>query len=140
MLFRSLLAIGHLSEPAMQQFEATLYGSTTVCDFTDNGKCMDCFFSITVIFIDFYRFKDDLDAAIISTESDAKLLLNPFSPRYEEMKSCSLSVHLGKAVVDPVKKAKDNEAYIVEGDIDRDRKSTRLNSSHIPLSRMPSSA
>ena len=32
-------------------------------------------------------------------------------------------------------------SYIVTpGSVDRDRKSTRLNSSHIPLSRMPSSA
>ena len=35
----------------------------------------------------------------------------------------------------------DGETYLITGNhVSRDRKSTRLNSSHIPLSRMPSSA
>ena len=118
-----LLSSGHLSEPSMHQFEATLYGTTTVCDFSDEGKCMDCFFFYNS---DFHRYKDELDAAIVSTETSAKLLLNPFSPRFEAMKHCSLSQHLGTAVVDPIQMAEDNHAYIVEGDVDRNDKNAVL--------------
>lgn len=118
-----LLSTGHLAEPSMEQFEATLYGSTTVCDWSDEGECMDCFFFYNS---DFYRFKDELDAAIVSTETDAKLLLNPFSSRFEAMRHCSLTEHLGKAVVDPIKMAEDNHAYIVEGDVDRNDKNAVL--------------
>ena len=40
----------------------------------------------------------------------------------------------------PVEIIKDNEAIVYQSDILRDRKSTRLNSSHSQQSRMPSSA
>ena len=44
-----------------------------------------------------------------------------------------------KAVEEKIRKSEENIAF-VEREITLDRKSTRLNSSHIPLSRMPSSA
>ena len=46
-----------------------------------------------------------------------------------------------KFVVDEPDDCREVESYLEEfGEIDRDRKSTRLNSSHTDISRMPSSA
>jgi hypothetical protein len=118
-----LLATGHLAEPAMEQFEATLYGSTTVCDWSDNSECKTCFFFYNS---DFYRYSDELDAAIVSTESGARLLLNPYSDKFEAIKISTLPAHLGTAVVDPIKLAADGDAYIIEGDVDRNDKQAVL--------------
>jgi hypothetical protein len=45
----------------MHQFEATLYSSTTICDWSDEGECKVYYFFYNS---DFFRFKDTLDAAI----------------------------------------------------------------------------
>src|ERR1051326_6531211 len=76
----------------------------------------------------------------------------------KDVKSSSVRNHKECALAHACKRLQDvdgvimsvSTAYIIKGDIayryqvpetaSRDRKSTRLNSSHIPLSRMPSSA
>jgi hypothetical protein len=93
-----LLATGHLAEPQMHQFEATLYGLATVVS-ASSRQTYDCYFFYNS---DFYRFREILDGAIISTEMQAKFLLNPLSSRYEQLKNSSLPKHLGNDVVDPV--------------------------------------
>ncbi|MCG8064882.1 MAG: hypothetical protein N0C89_12150 [Candidatus Thiodiazotropha endolucinida] len=119
-----LLSTGYLAEPNMHQFEATLYGSTTVCDWSDEGECKVCYFFYNS---DFFRFRDTLDAAIVSTEQEAKLLLNPLSSRYESMKSCSLVEKIGKAVVDPIAEEQEGFAFYVDGEVDRNDKNAVLN-------------
>ena len=110
-----LLATGHLAEPRLLQFEATLYGLTTLLDWSNQRGCICYFFYNS----DFFRYRDVLDAAIVSTETKPKLLLNPLSPRYEHMKNSSLPKHLGKAVVDPIELEKEGKAYFVDSDVDR---------------------
>lgn len=117
-----LLATGHLAEPRMHQFESTLYGLTTVVSLSSQ-RTFDCYFFYDS---DFYRFREILDGAIISTESEAKLLLNPLSPRYAQLKSSSLTKHLGNAVVDPVELERQTQAFLVVGDIDRNDKEAVL--------------
>lgn len=117
-----LVATSDWADAQMHQFEATLYGSTRVVD-TTNGRSGDCFFFHNS---DFFLFRDVLDAAIVSTESKLKLLLNPLSPRYERMKKSSLSKHLRNAVVDPIQLEKECRAFLVEGDVDRSDKEAVL--------------
>lgn len=115
-----LLATGHLAEPRMLQFEATLYG---LAPLVSNERTGDCYFFYNS---DFFRYRDVLDAAIVSTESEAKLLLNPLSPRYAQIKSSSLTKYLGKAVVDPIELEKNGKAFFVDSDLDRGDKEAVL--------------
>ena len=116
-----LLATGHLAEPRMLQFEATLYGLAPI---VSSQGARDSYFFYNS---DFYRFREIIDGAIVSTESEAKLLLNPLSSRYAELKSSSLPKHLGKAVIDPVELESQGKAYLVDSDVDRDDKEAVLN-------------
>jgi hypothetical protein len=115
-----LLATGHLAEPRMLQFEATLYGLSPLVSAKRTG---DCFFFYNS---DFFRYRGVLDAAIVSTESEAKLLLNPLSPRYKQMKNSSLPKHLGEAVIDPVELEKNGKAFYMDSDVDRGDKEAVL--------------
>jgi len=114
-----LLASGYNAEQVMYQFEATLFGSTTIYDVTRNKATSDCFYFYNS---DFYRHKEILDGAIISTEHNAKLLINSLSSRYNEFKKSSLPIKLSKAIVDPIGIEKNGNGYIVDGDVDRTNK------------------
>jgi hypothetical protein len=116
-----LLATGHLAEPRMLQFEATLYGTTAVV--SSNGAGDSYFFYNS----DFYRYREAIDGAIVSTEKQAKLLLNPLSPRYVRLKASSLPKHMGTAIVDPVDMEKQGKVFIVDSDVDRTDKDAILN-------------
>jgi hypothetical protein len=115
-----LLATGHLAEPRMLQFEATLYGLAPIVSSERTG---DCYFFYNS---DFYRFREILDGAIVSTESEAKLLLNPLSPRYAQLKSSTLPKHLGKTVVDPIELESLGKAFLVDDEVDRGDKEAVL--------------
>jgi hypothetical protein len=108
-----LLATGHLAEPRMLQFEATLYGSSPI---VSSQGASDAYFFYNS---DFFRYRETIDGAIISTETEAKLLLNPLSPRYAPLKASSLPKHLGNAVVDPIELESCGKAFIVDGYVDR---------------------
>lgn len=110
-----LLATGHIAEQRMLQFEATLYGLTTLLDWS-NKRDGDCFFFYNS---EFFRYRDVLDAAIVSTESEERFLLNPLSPRYMQTKTSSLPKHFGKGLVDPIELEKDGIAFFVDSDVDR---------------------
>jgi hypothetical protein len=115
-----LLATGHLVEPRMLQFKATLYGSAYL---VSNKRTGDCFYFYNS---DFFRYREVLDAAIISTELKCELLLNPLSPRYAQMKSSSLTKYLSEYVVDPIQLEKDGKAFLVDNDVNRDDKGSIL--------------
>jgi hypothetical protein len=116
-----LLATGHLAEPRMLQFEATLYGLAPIVSSLGSG---DSYFFHNS---DFYRFHEIIDGAIVSTESQRKLLLNPLSPRYAELKISSLPKHFGKFVVDPLDLERQGRAFIVDSGVDRSDKEAVLN-------------
>lgn len=115
-----LLATGHLAEPRMLQFEATLYGLEPI---VSRDCTRYCFFFYNS---DFYRFREILDGAIVSTESEAKLLLNPLSPRYAQIKSSSLPKHFGEAVVDPMELESLGKAFLVDNEVNRGDKEAVL--------------
>lgn len=110
-----LLSTGHLAEPRLNQFEATLYGSTYLYSIERYGNCY--FFHNS----DFFKYREVLDGAIVSTESKGKLLLNPLSPRYKTMKSSSLIEHFKEgSVIDPIEIEKQGQAFLVDSGINRD--------------------
>jgi len=111
-----LLATGHLAELRILQYEATLYGST--CMISSKGSS-DCYFFYNS---DFFRYRNSLDGAIVSTETEANLLLNPLSPRYNQFKNSSLSQLLGDAVIDPIQLERSGKAFLVDSDLDRNNK------------------
>jgi len=109
-----LLSTDHLAEPRLDQFEATLYGSTYLQTTERYGNCYFFYNS------DFFRYREVLDAAIVSTESKGKLLINPLSPRYLQMKNSSLLKYFREtSIVDPIKLDKERQAFLVDGDVDR---------------------
>lgn len=109
-----LLAAGHLAEPRLNQFEATLYGSIHLFSIERYGKCY--FFHNS----DFFKYREVLDGAIISTESKGQLLLNPLSPRYNKMKGSSIIKHFKKgSIVDPIEIENQGQAFLVDSGINR---------------------
>jgi hypothetical protein len=119
-----LLSTGHLAEPLAFQFISTLYGLTNVIDIT-HGRAGDCYFFYNS---DFYRYKDKIDSAIISTEdTNPTLLLNPLSVRYKSLKNSSLIKHFADAVVDPFELDSQGRAFLVESDVDRSDNKAILN-------------
>jgi len=110
-----LLTTGHRAELRKLQFESTLYGLDCVGDVT-NDRILDCYFFHNS---DFFRYREILDGAIVATESEAILFLNPLSPRYVQIKSSSLPKHLGGYVVDPIEREKNGEAFFIDSDVNR---------------------
>jgi hypothetical protein len=110
-----LLSTGHLADARIHQFETTLFGSTQIIDITNKWSGTCYFFSNS----DFFRCRDVLDAAIVSIELEPKLLLNPLSPRYEQIKGSSLAKLLAKDLIDPIELEKLGQAFVVEGEVDR---------------------
>ena len=110
-----LLTTGHLAEPRFHQFVATLYGSTTIVE-PSKSSARECFFFYNS---DFYRHRNILDGAIVSTESMHALLLNPHSPRAARLKQSTLCDRFDGGVIDPIKIESQGKAYIVDGDVDR---------------------
>jgi hypothetical protein len=112
-----LEATDFLKEARMDQFEATLYGSTCLVDWFKRDRAGICYFFYNG---EFSRHRDVLDAAIVSAVPRFKLLLNPLSPNYERMKHSSLTHHLRNGVVDPLAIEAQGKAFIVDGEVNRD--------------------
>lgn len=113
---------GHNAEARLLQLEATLFGRTTVCDWsTENGPCRDCYY---FGFSDFYKYRDILDGAILidANSEEGKLCINDHSPRYNRFRESSLAQVFGTAVIDAPKLDHDGDAFIVYADIDRKNK------------------
>ena len=64
----------------------------------------------------------------ISVYIDTSIIGGKFDPEFQ------------KASIKFYEQVKENKFHLIISTLVQDRKSTRLNSSHIPLSRMPSSA
>lgn len=81
-----LLATGDNQQAKFNQFVASFYGTTRL--FTlDDVYHKPCYFFTDS---DFFRYKNVLDAAIVSTTSEVRLLVNPFSPNYQIFKESKL--------------------------------------------------
>ena len=108
-----LQARGRHAHVQFEQFKATLYGRMNIIDLDRDNTMRPCFF---FSFSDFFRFRDVIDAAVISSNEQSQLCFNPLSPRYESFKISRLSQLLGDAVCDPPVGEAAGEAYIADFD------------------------
>lgn len=117
-----LFCIGLHAEDRCEQFIKTLYGSTTINDW-DGDFTGPCYFFRNS---EFYRHQKTLDAAVVSTEEDLRLCLNPLSHRYEKIKETKLVSELLDWTLDPLESEARGEALFVDGDVDRSDKQAVL--------------
>ena len=110
-----LLAVGADSEGQYEQFRATLYGLTNVVG-PDDSSLMPCY---CLRHSAFYRWRDVLDGAVISTLESGELCLNSYSPRYAELRGSVLGALFGQGIVDPQALEQSGAAYIADCDVDR---------------------
>jgi len=120
--FKILLFItsGITAKTKSEQFKDTIYGSTQIFEVEKKSKLLKtCYFFRNS---DFYRRKS-IDAAIIICVTQDKaaieLCLNTYSDRYELLKSSAFMKPFGEAVVDPIEREKNGNAYILNGDVER---------------------
>lgn len=110
-----LIATGRSQEAKSRQLEAALYGTTRMFDL-DEGVPRPCYFFRDS---DFFRYRDVLDAAIISTHTSVKLCMNTLSTRYDSFKQTRLYAHFESDISDPRVEEARGDAYIVDSDVDR---------------------
>ncbi len=110
-----LLAVGSDPEGQYEQFRATLYGLTNVVG-PDDSSLMPCYY---LRHSAFYRWRDVLDGAVISTLESGELCLNSHSPRHAELRGSDLGPLFGQGVVDPEALEQTGAAYIADCDLDR---------------------
>lgn len=112
-------SLGFDAEAKNMQFISTLYGTSRVFE-VDGREMLTCYFFYNS---DFYRFKDDLDGAIASyaygNTLTMYLCLNPYSPRYEELRMSPIISKLPKGLTDPLAEEQMGNAYVADTDIDR---------------------
>jgi hypothetical protein len=122
-----LQAVGLDHHIQCELFESSLYGKEFVTSFFDKDGLYPCFHFYES---DFFRDRDVLDGAVIceaiGAEFSARLCLNMYSERYEQVQSSKLGRHFGSGVCDPRELEKLGRAYWADCDIDRDDKEAVL--------------
>ena len=87
-----LMPVGMHLEAKVEQIQSSLYGLAGIVVIENtNAFRRKCYFFTDS---DFFRFRHVLDAAVISWDGNAKLCLNPHSPRYQEFKASGLYLSL----------------------------------------------
>ncbi|WP_321879442.1 hypothetical protein [Burkholderia cepacia] len=103
------------------QLVDTLYGRTSIIEFGKPPQPKPCYFYRNS---DFYR-RQEIDAAIVGHVLASngnvilKICLNPYSPRYQELKLAELLLPFGRAVLDPIDEEKSGRAYIPDDNVER---------------------
>jgi hypothetical protein len=82
-----LCAIDDAQKGKLEQFKATIYGKTQMFDLDGDGYHRPCYFYRDS---DFFRYRNILDAAIVSTLTEVELCFNPFSDKNVEFKKSTL--------------------------------------------------
>lgn len=104
-----------------EQFVDTLYGGTTVIEYGKALQAKPCYFYRNS---DFYR-RQEIDAAIVGHvhaphgSASLKICLNPYSPRYQELKVSEFLLPFDRAMLDPIDEEKAGRAYIPDDNIER---------------------
>ncbi len=112
---------GRDAEAKYLQFIATLYGTTNIIEMNNLPYYRRCYF---FRHSNFYRHKEVIDGAIVAyvdseTSVSARLCLNSLSPRYKLLRNSSVILPFGTAIEDPVVIEQEKQAFILDGDIDR---------------------
>lgn len=110
---------GRNAELLMDRFRATLFGTTNLIDL---GTTRDTRTGFFFGFNDFHRFRDVLDGAILSVETECQLCINSLSARVSEFRQSGFVKTFAKGLCDPTAQEERGEAYIVDCDMDRRNK------------------
>jgi len=119
-----VVAVGRNPKDQIDQFRATLYGSTRVWSLDSNDGHRECFYFRNSTF---FVQRNTLDAVVVGDLKTASLFLNTLSTQYSSVKNSQFTAMFMNAVVDPIELEKSDCAYIVDGDINRSDKNTILN-------------
>ena len=119
-----LLCLGQQASTDVKRFTNMLFGTAYVADFSDDGEARPCHYFYESLF---FKYRDSIDAAIVSTESQISICLNSYSPRYSRAKSCGLTGILASGLRDPCSLEKAGEAWIADMIGDRKNVSVTLN-------------
>jgi hypothetical protein len=116
----SFIATGSNVKTKADQFKDTIYGSTLIMESSNNGTTSKiCYFFRNA---DFYRRKG-IDAAIVSYILNGKIItqlcLNPYSKKFDVLRSSIFLEPFNGAVIDPIELENQGLAYIPDDDIDR---------------------
>jgi len=111
-----LLCLGQQASADVDRFVNILLGTAYVADFAEDGEARPCHFFYESLF---FKYRDSIDAAIISSESRISLWINPYSARYLRTKSCGLADILASGLNDPYCLEKAGEAWIADMIADR---------------------
>lgn len=113
-----LFAAGHYQSNQFGQFISTLYGSKFLVPIGPGaGTGKPCYYLGNS---DFYRFRDVLDGAILSTERQLKFCVNILSENYAQLIASSLGRCFKDGTVDPRQREKDGIAYILDSSVNRE--------------------
>lgn len=97
-----------------ERFRSTLYGAETLVSRGRKSLIMCYYFHNS----SFYRWKDKLDAAFLTTPEESQLCINSLSPRADLFRSSGLVKTLGQGLCDPAREGKSG-AMVADCDVDR---------------------
>lgn len=110
------------ADTQLKQFKATLFGCVDLIDLdelADSVPARPCFF---FGFSEFFRFRDVLDGAFVSTDDRCLLCINTLSPRGHLLRGSHLCTSFQPGVYDPEELDRRGDAYIADCDIGRRNK------------------
>lgn len=110
-----LVATGKDQTGQYEQFRHTLYGLANVTG-PDSNRLTPCYYFRHSAF---FRWRNDLDGAIITTEAEGQFLLNSYSPRSADLALSDLAKRFGGAMISPLDLEARELAYIADCEIDR---------------------
>lgn len=113
-----LHARGRHPEARLEQFKATVAGVVDLIDTAETGGSVEARPCYYFGFAEFFRHRDVLDGAFLSTDGKGALLLNSLSARYGALRESALC-RLFPAVRDPILQEGEGSAYIADCDVNR---------------------
>jgi hypothetical protein len=111
-----LHCVGLQADVDAERFKSLLYGSVYIVDWADGGDAKSCYFFRHSIFSKYHHI---IDAAIVSTEHDIWLCINPLSQLHNQVDKCRLAIILAEGKINPCQLELDDLAWIADADVDR---------------------
>lgn len=115
---------GRHTNVKMLQFEGTLYGTTNITDLDGDQYHRPCYYFYDS---EFFRYRGDLDGAILSTQDQARFCLNTLSPRIAGLRESFMAQHFVGEIIDPDTQENAHEAYIAYTNLNRTKPEQILN-------------
>jgi len=107
---------GRDPESQQKRVFATLYGTTNVYDIQDGSFFKECYYFHDSVF---FRWRNELDGAVVMWGEGGALYLNSYSPRFEALRDSALASAFKGGVVDPFQLEREGISLIADCEIDR---------------------